>query len=165
MNTSELAIINQETQKNLGDTYLRFQLNQNTSAVLPVKHIQEAIVIPASAVTPMPNMPECILGLINWRSRICWIVDLLGVMYLNPLDNNHRQYSVVMIRVESVLLGLVVQTIKGTIKLVPDAIESPIGQVPPSLVPYLRGCIIQPSEILLVLDAQAIVHSSSLYSP
>ncbi len=164
MNTSELAIIKQETQKNLGDTYLRFQLNQNTSAVLPVKHIQEAIVIPVSAVTPMPNMPECILGLINWRSRICWVVDLLGVMYLNPLDHNHRQYSVVMIRVESVLLGLVVQTIKGTVKLVSDTIESPIGQVPSALVPYLRGCIIQPSEILLVLDAQAIVQSSSLHS-
>ncbi len=164
MNTSELAIVNYEPQKNVGDVYLRFQLNQKTSAVLPVKHIQEAIVIPVSAVTPMPNMPECILGLTNWRSRICWVVDLLGIMHLNPLDSNHQQYNVVMIRVESVLLGLVVQTIKGTIKLLPDAIESPIGQVSATLVPYLSGCIIQPSEILLVLDAKAIVHSSILYS-
>ncbi|MEO1558895.1 MAG: chemotaxis protein CheW, partial [Cyanobacteria bacterium J06632_19] len=45
-----------------------------------------------------------------------------------------------------------------------DEIGSPIGQVASSLVPYLRGCIVQEKEILLVLDAHAIVHSSNLRS-
>ena len=70
----------------------------------------------------------------------------------------------IVIRVESVLLGLVVQDIKGTAKLMPDDIRSPLGHIASSLVPYLRGCVIQEKEILLVLDAQAIVVASILRS-
>ena len=68
----------------------------------------------------------------------------------------------IVIRVESVLVGVVVQEIKGTAKFMPDDIRSPLGHIASSLVPYLRGCVIQEKEIMLVLDAQAIVQSSIL---
>jgi len=109
-------------------------------------------------------MPACIAGLMNWRSRIIWIVDLPRMLNLEFLDNRLRQYNVIVVRVESLLLGLVVQEIKGTAKFLSDEICSPVGQVASSLVPYLCGCVVQQQEILLVLDAQAIVHSSILRS-
>jgi twitching motility protein PilI len=86
------------------------------------------------------------------------------MLYLESLDNRQRQYNVIVIKVESLLLGLVVQEIKGTTKFTPDDIHSPIGQVASSLVPYLCGCVVQQKEILLVLDAQPIVQSSILHS-
>ncbi|MGB3655737.1 MAG: chemotaxis protein CheW, partial [Rivularia sp. (in: cyanobacteria)] len=70
----------------------------------------------------------------------------------------------IIVRTQSMILGLVVHEIIGTLRFNNDEIGSPIGQVASSLVPYLRGCIVQPQEILLVLDAQAIVHSSNLRS-
>ena len=129
-----------------------------------MKHTQEAIILPVEAVTSMPNMPACILGLMNWRSRIIWVVDLPRMLNLEALDHRLRQYNVIVIKVESLLLGLVVQEIKGTTKFMPDDIRSPVGQVASSLVPYLRGCVVQEEETLLVLDAQAIVDSSILRS-
>jgi positive phototaxis protein PixI len=48
------------TQNNLADGYLKFQLNQQTAAVLSMKHTQEAIIVPIESVTSMPNMPTCI---------------------------------------------------------------------------------------------------------
>jgi twitching motility protein PilI len=122
-----------------------------------MKHTQEAILVPIESVTSMPNMPPCILGLMNWRSRIIWVVDLPRMLNLESLDYRVRQYSAIVIRVESLLLGLVVQEIKGTIRFVADEIHSPI-------VPYLCGCVVQQKEILLVLDSQAIVQSSILRS-
>ncbi|MHC5832906.1 MAG: chemotaxis protein CheW, partial [Nostoc sp.] len=74
------------------------------------------------------------------------------------------QYNAIIIQVESLLLSFVVQEIKGTTKFVADAIHSPIGQVTSSLVPYLCGCVVQQEEILLVLNAEAIVQSSILRS-
>jgi twitching motility protein PilI len=155
MTSTNVTLPLKPTQNNLADGYLKFQLNQQTTAVLSMRHTQEAIIVPIESITSMPNMAPCILGLMNWRSRIIWIVDLPRMLNL---------YSAIVIQVESLILGLVVQEIKGTTKFIPDAIHSPIGQVASSLVPYLCGCVVQQEEILLVLDAQAIVQSSTLRS-
>lgn len=164
MTSAKIIIPDQPAQNNLGDGYLKFYLNHQTAAVLSIKHSQEAIIVPVESVTSMPNMPACILGLMNWRSRIIWVIDLPRMLNLESLDNRLRQYNVIVIRVESQVLGLVVQDIKGTTKFMADDVCSPIGQVASSLVPYLRGCIVQKQEILLVLDAEAIVQSSVLHS-
>lgn len=163
MNNSKITLAAKPTDQNLGDGYLRFQLNKLAPAVLPMRYTQEAIVVPVESITSMPNMPSCILGLMNWRSHIVWVVDLPRMFNLESLDHRFHQFNIIIIRVESLLLGLVVQKIKGTTKFMPDEIRSPVGQVASSLVPYLRGCVVQQKEVLLVLDAQAIVQSSILH--
>jgi twitching motility protein PilI len=162
-NNSKATLIKTNQQNKLGDTYLKFQLNQQTAAILTMNHTQEAVILPVDNITPMPNMPACILGLMNWRSRIIWTVDLPRLLNLESLDNRVRQYNIVVIKVESLILGLVVQEIKGITKFMSDEIRSPIGQVASSLVPYLQGCVTQQEEVFLVLDAQAIVNSAVLY--
>ncbi len=144
------------------DSYLKFQLNQQTGAVLSISHTQEAIVIPVTSVTAIPNMPPCILGLMNWRSHIIWVVDLPKMFNLESLDYRLRQYNIIVIQIESMILGVVVQEIQGTTKFTVDDIRSPVGQVASSLVPYLCGCIVQQEEILLVLDAVHILQSEIL---
>lgn len=159
MNSSQISRNSIKTQ---GEAYLHFYLNPLTSAVLSVKHIQEAIVVPGEIITPIPNIPACIMGLMSWRSRIIWAVDLSMILNLESAHYRSRQFNIIVIKVESILLGLVVHTVKGNIKFMPDDIRSPIGQVATSLVPYLRGCVVQTQETLLVLDARAIVQSSML---
>ncbi|MCP6761595.1 MAG: chemotaxis protein CheW [Fischerella sp. CENA71] len=163
MKNSKMTLAAKSIDSNLRDGYLRFQLNKQAHAVLPMKYTQEAIVAPVETITSIPNMPSCILGLMNWRSHIVWVVDLPRMFNLESLDYRFRQFNIVMIRVESLFLGLVVQEIRGTTKFMPDEIRSPVGQVASSLVPYLRGCVVQQKEVLLVLDAQAIVQSSILH--
>lgn len=144
--------------------YLKFQLNQQTGAILSIAHTQEAIVIPISLVTLIPNMPACILGLMNWRSHIIWVVDLQKMFNLEHLNHQLHQYNIIVIQVESMILALVVQEIQGTTKFIPDDIRSPVGQVASSLVPYLCGCVVQEEEILLVLDAVHILESAILFT-
>ncbi|BCL34318.1 chemotaxis protein CheW [Nostoc sp. MS1] len=160
MDNSQTVLTTQSPQNKSKDGYLKFYLNQQTAAILAMNHTQEAVIIPVESITAMPSMPACVLGLMNWRSRIIWTVDLPKMLNLESLENRLHQYSVIVIKVESMLLGLVVQEIKGIIKFMPEDIRSPIGQVASSLVPYLRGCVTQQEETLLVLDAQAIVNSS-----
>ncbi|NET00272.1 MAG: purine-binding chemotaxis protein CheW [Sphaerospermopsis sp. SIO1G1] len=146
------------------NTYLQFQINQQTTAVLSVTHTQEALIVPIGSVTPMPNMPAYVLGLMNWRSRIIWVINLPKLFNLEGLEYHHRQFNIIVIKIESNLLGLVVQEIKGTTKIMTEHIHSPIGQVAASLVPYLSGCVEQKEETLLVLDANNIVsYSQSLH--
>ncbi|TAF10092.1 MAG: purine-binding chemotaxis protein CheW [Nostocales cyanobacterium] len=160
MTNSKLTLYYQPSESALGDSYLQFQINQQTTAVLLVTHTQEAIIVPVESVTSMPNMPACVLGLMNWRSRVIWVIEKKKMFNLEGLDHPLRQYNIIVIKVESNLLGLVVQEIKGTTKLMADDIHSPVGQVAASLVPYLCGCVEQKEEILLVLDAHSIVNYS-----
>ncbi|MEA5570180.1 chemotaxis protein CheW [Calothrix sp. UHCC 0171] len=163
MDSSQIALANTQNLSHLSDGYLKFQINRQTTAVLSMRYTQEAIVVPVESITSMPSMPACILGLMNWRSRIVWTVDLPRMLNLESLEPRLRQYSIIIVRVESLLLGLVVGEILGTTKFMPDEVRSPIGQVASSLVPYLRGCVVQQKETLLVLDAQAIINSSVLH--
>ena len=159
MNNSRIRVEEQLSANNLENGYLQFKLNQQTTDILSMNYTQEAVILPVESVTSMPNMLPCVLGLMNWRSRIIWAIDLPRMLNLEFLDGRLRQYNIIVIQVESLLLGLVVHEVKGITKFISDDIESPVGQVASSLVPYLSGCVVQEEEILLVLDAQSIIDS------
>ena len=162
MKKLHLDFNNQTIYNSRENGYIKFQLNQQTGAVLSIAHTQEVIVVPVTSVTAIPNMPACILGLMNWRSHIIWVVDLPKMFNLECLDHRLYQYNIIVIQIESMIFGLVVQEIKGTTKFIVDDVRSPIGQVASSLVPYLCGCVVQQEQILLVLDAVHILRSGIL---
>lgn len=162
MNTSALTLQRDRTQNTIGETYLKIQLGLKTSAVLSTKHVQEALVLPAHQLTPMPNMPACMLGLINRRSRVLWVIDLAQILGLPNPETSSQQNSLVLLQVGSISLALLVKQIEGIAGFTAETIQSPPGYVTSALVPYLRGCILQKQEILLVLDAEAIVQSPVL---
>ncbi len=143
----------------IGEPYLKVQLTPQRAAVLPMEQAQEAIAIPASRVTPMPNMPESVLGLLNHKSRVLWVIDLAQLLGLQTQALTMQQYNIAIIRIGKKPLGLVVPEIKGIVRFTNETMISPIGEVSPELTPYLRGCFIQDQETLWVLDPEAIIHS------
>jgi twitching motility protein PilI len=154
MNTSLL-----EVDPELGDAYLKFQLDRQTPAILSMEYAQEVVVIPGERITPIPNMPKCVLGLVNRHNKVLWVINLAEILDLQPLDTKGQNYHIVIIRVGQILLGLVVQEVKGITRFTPDCIQPQIGFATPRLAPYLNGCVFQQEEVLLLLNAEAIVHS------
>lgn len=160
---SAIALSHNRSPKAAGDAYLKFRLNAQTSAIFSMRSVQEALVLPARRLAPMPNMPAAMMGLMNRRGRVIWVVDLAQLLEISVLDANAQQYTLILIQIDSMPLGLAVQQVESMIRLQADEIRSPIGQVSNGLVPYLRGCFIQQQEqnqeILLALDVEAIVKS------
>lgn len=178
MNASVLAH-RLQSERASGVACLSFQLNEQTPALFSMNQVQEVIVLPANQITPMPNMPPCVLGLSTRRSRVMWLVDLTHMLLSTPVSQTIRNYNVVVIRVNQTspqqktlldtthsqaLLGLIVPEMKGVMRFSPDLIQTPKGHFAPSLAPCLRGCLIQQNEMLLVLDAEAIARSPILQS-
>ncbi|BAU64295.1 CheW protein [Stanieria sp. NIES-3757] len=142
--------------------YLCLQLTRDITAVLPMKNAQEVLMVSTRRITAIPNMPDCVVGLLNQRSRVFWVVDLPQMLEMPAIDRNLQQYHMAIIQAANVSLGLIVKDIKGVMRLTIEEIQSPIGNVSPGLIPYLQGCSLQQNEILLVLDAEAIVNSPIL---
>ncbi|AFY76941.1 MAG: purine-binding chemotaxis protein CheW [Hydrococcus sp. C42_A2020_068] len=162
MNLSTLNLQSNRSQKAVGQAYLKFQLDAKTQAALSMDAAQEVLIVPSSRLTFMPNMPYCVLGLLNQRSRVYWVVDLPQLLEMPMLPSDTQQYNITIARSGNMALALAVLTVRGVTRFLPEAIQSPIGTVAPGLTPYLQGLVPQEREILLVLDPEAILNSTAL---
>ena len=159
MNTSNIQLSVTQPQKKLGDGYLRFKLNKSTTAVLLVQFTQEVVVLPNDAITSIPNTSELLLGLMNWRNRIIWVVDLPRIFGFESNISPMGQCNIIMTRHGAETIGLMVPEIKGTVRLNSDNIQPADNQVAPHIIPYLKGCIWQEDELHLVFNMQSILQS------
>jgi positive phototaxis protein PixI len=162
-------VVHQPEELPLEDTYLKFRLEPDIPAAVSVRSVQEAFILPSRQLTAMPNMPAALLGLTNRRNQVVWVIDLAQLLGLSVFDATVQQFSLLLLQVGMVKIGLAVQQIEGMVRLGPDAIQAPIGQTSVALLPYLQGCALQQQEgrqeILLLLDAEAIVQSRLMKYP
>ncbi|XGW00233.1 MAG: chemotaxis protein CheW [Leptolyngbya sp. BL-A-14] len=164
MTISALALPTNRQPHAVGEAYLKFLLDPQTPIVLPMKQVQEVLVLSANRLTPMPNMPACIIGLMNRRSRVLWVVDLTRMLGTPALDLNTQQHSLVIIRPDNISLGVVVQQVEGMVWMTPDQIQPPPNHVPSSLLTYLRGCVLKEQELWYVLEAASLLQSSVFHN-
>ncbi len=157
MNSSQIS----PPTKPIGDRYLSFYLNRQTPALLLMDYAQEVILVPTSRLSPMPNMPECVLGLLNRRSRVLWVVNLAQLLGLPASESSDRQYQIIITQVKQVKLALAVQSVEGVKYYSHQNSQAPT-EIFARLAPYLSGCITQGKETLIVLDAEKIASSPNL---
>lgn len=143
--------------KAAGRPHVRLQLDQDHLAAIHAEQAQEVLVISQQRLTVMPNMPPAVMGLLNHRSRIFWVLDLPLLLGLTPLDPRSPEYSLAILRVNGKSVGLATQEIQGITRFSTDVIQSAVDkELSPGLMPYLKGYIPQGNEMLLILDAIAI---------
>ena len=146
-----------------GEAYLRVQVDRHTPAAIPMEYAREVLVVPTKRITPIPNMSTCVLGLLNQRSRVFWVVNLSQILELSLQEKHGQQYHIAIVRVNNIPLGLLVNQVKGTIHLDPDTVQSPLDTVSSHLIPYVRGCVALETEVILILDLQAIINAPILH--
>lgn len=144
------------------ESFLKFQLAPNISAVLSAYVVQEAAVLPMRRVMAMPNMPAALLGLINRRGKVLWVANLIRLLGLPVSARTAQQYSLVIVKGQQSSLALQVETIDGIISFPLTAVQPPPANVSPMILPYLQGCVVHMGETVFVLDAESILQSSAL---
>ncbi len=155
-----------------GDPYLRFQLTPETPALISMNWVQEALLVSASSISPLPNMPVFSIGIMNSRDRVFLVVDLGQLLGLAPLLVNPRNYQVITIHLPSVgtenrtssekYLGLAVQQVGGVARFETEPLPIVAEECPVGLTPYLLGSFMEKNKQILVLNTEAIVASPLL---
>jgi positive phototaxis protein PixI len=159
----------------IGDPYLRFQLTPEIPVLLSMERVQEALVVPANSISPLPNLPTFSIGLMNARDRVFLVIDLAQILGLPPLPINPRNYQVIVIQSSEMgtdssearkYIGLAVQRVRGVARFETGQLQSLTHGFPSSLAPYSLGSFAteaeQGAEQILVLDAGSIVNSPAL---
>jgi positive phototaxis protein PixI len=152
----------------LGTGYLRVSVFDSVSVLLPLTQVQEVIALPSHRLSALPNLPAPVLGLMNRRSQVLWLVDLVYLLGMGRLELEALTHHVVVLKVGNVSLGLAVKAIEGMVSITQDALVPVPPQVPPSALPYLKSCARVASSdtaaaaLLMVLNPDALIQSPIL---
>jgi purine-binding chemotaxis protein CheW len=99
--------------------FLTFALNDQEFGIeiLQVQEIKNF-----TRVTPIPNMPECIKGVMNLRGTVVPIIDLRKKLHMLTADYN--QFTViVVVNVGTKIMGLVVDAVSDVLNVGDKDIE------------------------------------------
>ncbi len=151
-----------------GQAFLRFQVTSDMTMALPLACIEETKLLSPEAITPMPNMPTHVLGLMRLRDEILWLTSFAKLLGLTAEVERNDRLETIVIRITpdmeattnsetNLFLGFTVHKIKGSIRLNDEQISPLAADVKPELQPFLSGQVNQDGETLLLLNPEALV--------
>lgn len=160
-----------EPQAKTGELYLKFHLGSSLTALIPLIQVVETLRISAHQISPIPNMPTSVLGLMSHQGKILWAIDLSKLIEVPQKGIRSRQYDIIVVEVmlgdgqesNSQFLGLHVPQIQGTLRMNPEELIPPFQGIVPGLAPYLQGQFQGQDENLFLLNVDAVCSAESLY--
>ena len=156
-----------------GDLYLRFDLASSLQVAIPLIRVIETLQLPAQRITPIPNMPTYILGLMENRNKVFWAIDLAQRLKFTQSRRRVRQHNIVIVNLstdssasdqgpDSLLIGLSIQQIQTTLRLHPEELNFDVGTIKSELQPYFQGWFEHQEKKIFLLDIDAIVTMDEL---
>jgi len=141
-------------------SYLMFQLGSEDYAI-EMRHVLE--IKGYTAITPIPNAPAHLKGVMNLRGSIIPVVDLRERFGM-PAGSYDKFTVILIVNVQDKTSGVLVDAVT-------DIVELPTSQVepPPDLgehvdTSFLRGMIKAGGRVVLVLDLEQTISDVMSYS-
>ncbi len=153
----------QELESPEGEMHLRFFVGPEQEFALPAIAIKEVTESAPERITPVPNVSPLLLGTLNVRGQVLWVVDFgqfLGES--GSITTDRADIPVIAIEDQETMLGLAVTKISKMDWRDSDDLVPP-SDAPDTIRPFLRGewpANTPGTAPLRLLDYGAILHSS-----
>jgi positive phototaxis protein PixI len=147
-----------------GDAYIRFQLTSDITALLSMEQVQESLIVEAEKITPLPNMPESVLGIMSSRNRVFCVFNLARLLNLPTPIISPRQYQVIVLQTtteQPIYIGLAVNRLQGMMRLATEKIQSSVDGVFSDIASYFDGVIREKEIIIPVVNFDRILEALS----
>jgi purine-binding chemotaxis protein CheW len=149
------------------EQFVVFYLDNEAYAV-PILSVTE--VVPTLEITPVPNSPAYILGLINLRGKVLPVLDLEKKFQLPRETQAVHQHIMVAESEQKILFGVLVDKVKEVLRIPSDTIKPPPEIIKSKIsAEYLQGVIIVEDKlqdtndnIILILDLQKILSDRNI---
>ena len=117
-----------------------------------------------SAVTPIPNAPPHIKGVMNLRGTVVPVVDLRNKFSLDSIDYN-KFTVIIVVTVGEKVVGLVVDAVS-------DVLEIPAADIRPTPdlgvradTRFISGMASVGDRLAVLLDIERLLHEDELVAP
>lgn len=121
--------------------------------------VQEIIRLPI--ITPIPNAPTFILGMINLRGKIIPVIDLRQRLRINggSRTESDRRSRILIVEMFTHVTGFIVDSVSEVMKISEGEIEPTPHLVASSIsAEYIQGVIKLPNRLIMLLDFSRILN-------
>lgn len=154
----------QDSQQQEGQRFLRFSLDAEVDGLLPLAELQEVIDLSLKNILPVPQVTKSMLGIINWRGKATWIVDLAslwGACHWCQRDPIPDRGMAILVSWKDETIGLLIEQVK-TIEIYNPQKCQPIseGMFSEALRSLARGYSVDSQgKTWIVLDIPSIMQA------
>jgi purine-binding chemotaxis protein CheW len=140
-----------------------FQLGEELYGIniMDVKEI-----VRVQAIRAIPNAPTYVEGIFNLRSEIVPIINLHKRFHLKKLvttdEDEELLPSFVIIDIEGMKLGIIIDRISRVITVEQDEIQPPPQMITGIGAEYIRGVVRQENGYLIILDVRELFNPKEL---
>lgn len=144
--------------------FLRFYLTSEETALLPLHQVREVLKVPIAEILPVPHLPDCILGVYNWRGEMLWLVDVAQQLgFASSLVNGRvaDPFPTLVTQTDRQSLGLVVSQVSDIETYMLQQMQPPSpGLFPSKLSSFMQGYFATRKSP--VLNPAALIHDPLL---
>ena len=143
----------QSTVSDQASQFVVFRLGEEEYAA-PILDIQE--IIPAGDITPFPNAPEYVSGIINVRGTVATVVSLAKLFHL-PQSTEKEGY-IILTKTDKALFGVKVDEVSSVMRFEPEAIRSAEGVQANIDFKYIMNVAVVNERVILILDLHLVLN-------
>lgn len=121
--------------------------------------VQEIVRVPE--ITPVPEMPSFVEGVINLRGKIVSIVDLGTRLGIEGTARS-RSSRILIIEVEKKVLGLLVDAVTEILRIPPESVEPAPDIITSVGAEYITGVGKLPDKLIILLDLKNILRPEEI---
>ena len=126
---------------------------------VPIAAVKEIIRVPD--ITPVPDTPEFVEGVVNLRGRIVPVIDMrrrVGVLAAERTRGNR----ILVLELAGKMVGLIVDSASDIIKISEDAIEPPPDIVSSIGAEYVTGVGKLEGKLIVLLDLTRLLSAEEM---
>lgn len=154
--TSKRQVSNVELS--LGGKYVTFYL-ENEEYGLPILAVREIIgMVP---VTPVPQTPSYVRGVINLRGTVIPVIDLRMRFGMKHADSS-RENCIIVVRAHGTDTGIVVDRMSEVVNIDSDDIQNPPAMSGDQSTDFILGIGRAEDRVKLLLDIEKVVSHKDL---
>lgn len=107
-------------------------------------------------ITRVPHTPDYITGVINLRGSVLPVVDLKKRLNL-PAQANSDHTRIIIVKIDEVIVGMVVDAVSEVLAIDQDNIESPDAVVGGVAANFISGVGKLDNRLLILLNLEMII--------
>lgn len=163
MSSSVIAAV--ARQEGVTGKYLTFRLGEEEYGIGVIR-VRE--IMGLQHITPVPQTPKHVRGVINLRGKVIAVVDMREKLGFEPKDYDKRTCIVVVnanIAGEDTMTGVVVDSVTEVVQIGAEDVEDPPSFGSGVETHYLRGLARTGDRVKLLLDIDQVLDSDDIRIP
>ncbi|MEL6494055.1 MAG: chemotaxis protein CheW [Cyanobacteria bacterium J06623_7] len=150
-----------ESKARSGDAYVKFEIVPEFSALLSMSQVQKSLIVEAEKITPLPSMPEAVIGIMSSAERVFCVFDLAQMLSLTSSLVYAQKYQIILLKSvapPSFYIGFAIANFRGVSRIVNQQIRRLEPQMfPTSMTNFIEGIVEIDDELIPVLGFEQIL--------